>query len=332
MTSPDDARLRQSTLEHTQLDPRTEARLLERLGAQPLASSWRPALAAGALTAALALGSLLLLLALRADRPASVEQVQDMALDLDGDGDVLGTEQHREVEWREGTLTASVAPNKGLSLVVRTEEAQVRVVGTAFEVHRAHHATTVTVQRGSVAVGCVGATQELVLQAGHSRRCLPADLASLLTRFTELTAARAPAQLRLATLDRASRMATDDSAVGGELLAHRATLLAEVDRTVEALANAERYLAEGHEARRDEVLSLTAHVAYDRSGCGAEPVLWRAVEALDPGPEDLLLAGCLADRDPEAARTLVEGAADQVSGAWLQLARTLQERLSDDDQ
>ena len=117
-------------------------------------------------------------------------------------GTVGGTERAPAIDWREGTLSVSVTPDRGVGLTVTTDEALVEVVGTVFDVHRAHRATRVAVTEGTVRVTCAGESQ-IEVHGGESHDCLPADPSALLLRVVELTRAGADPADRLSTLDRA---------------------------------------------------------------------------------------------------------------------------------
>ena len=75
-------------------------------------------------------------------------------LELDGHGVATGTDRDVVVQWESGTLGVDVVPKSGTSLSVVTEEAVIRVVGTAFEVRRDPLGVTTTVAHGRVAVRC----------------------------------------------------------------------------------------------------------------------------------------------------------------------------------
>lgn len=251
---------------------------------------------------------------------------EHVALQLDGEGTVGGTEQAPVIHWRQGTVSVSVVPDQGVALSVVTEEATVEVVGTVFDVSRAHHATEVVVSEGIVAVTCAGGSVARV-EAGQAHACLPATLAPLLLRVVGLAEAGASPAARLESLDRADALAEPGSAAADELLAHRAKALADAGRPDEALAVAGAYLSRPSPPRRDELLAFVARTSFERAGCSAVPSLEAAVEALPPGPEALMLASCLLHDDPERAAALIEAAAPGATGRWVTVAQRLREAL-----
>ena len=51
-------------------------------------------------------------------------------------------------------------------------------------------------------------------------------------------------------------------------------------------------------------MAFVARITYERDGCGGEATLDRIVAELPSGPEALMLAGCLIERDPDRALAL----------------------------
>lgn len=257
------------------------------------------------------------------DPSAPIDHVK---LAFDGEGKVGGTRRAPVVSWDEGTLSVEVTPHQGVDLTVVTPEATARVVGTVFRVERSHHATVVAVTEGTVAVTCTG-EPETGVHAGEQRACLPNDAATLLLRAAELSRAGTDSGVRLETLNRGVERAAPGSAVRAELLAHRARAFTEAGATDDALLSAEAYLDTGETPRRAELLTFVARTRYDREACAAIAVLERAVAELPPGPEAVLLAGCLVDRDPDRARTLLQDLS-WADDAWQDTARRLVSRAS----
>ncbi|MBX2804171.1 MAG: FecR domain-containing protein [Myxococcales bacterium] len=258
--------------------------------------------------------------------PPSASAWDHVELAFDGEGTLAGTPKAPEVLWESGTLGVDVVPDKDVVLTVVTPEAEVRVLGTRFDVHRAAHATTVSVSKGRVSVACTG-EPEVVVKRGRSLVCLPTDPSSLLLRVTQLAAEGAPTQRRLETLQHARHLVADESVVGGELLGHHAKALAEAGRADEALAIAERYLALSHQPRRAELATYVARTRYEREGCAAEPTLRRAVQEAPGAPESLLLAECVLPDDPDLARRLLQDVQSEVAAVWRQRARRVRASL-----
>ena len=88
-----------------------------------------------------------------------------------------------------------------MDLVVETPEAQVRVVGTVFEVHRDTLGTEVTVDRGHVVVRCEDTGTRHELAAGGTIACLPVRAPGLVARAHTLHERGADASLVLHALD-----------------------------------------------------------------------------------------------------------------------------------
>lgn len=158
-----------------------------------------------------------------------------------GSGVVGGTDRAPRIRWEVGELRVEVDP--GIALSVETDDAVVRVLGTLFTVVRDARGTTVSVERGRVSVSCV----DHVLEPGMSATCLPTRPAGLLARARSLRADPASA---LDAVSRGLALAQPGDPVRGELLALQVELLASTDPTT-ARAAAERYLAEGYQARRE---------------------------------------------------------------------------------
>lgn len=306
--------------EETDLTPDARARILAR--ARNAAETPVPAgLGLGWIGAAVALGIVALMWTWSPTDPA-LDAVQ---LVLDGEGTVGGTEAAPEIEWHAGTLGVEVEPGQGVTLEVRTEEAVVQVVGTAFEVHREHYATDVSVDHGVVRVTCVG-QEPVLMRSGDRRRCLPDTTGPLLLRVAALATHGASHDDRIEALDRAAPKARPGSVAQGELMAHRAKALADAAMPDAALHAARAYLEAGHEARRAELWSFVARTEFERQGCGAKDTLERAVSVLPAATEALLLATCVLPDDPVRARELAQAALDgSLSEQW----RTVAERILD---
>ncbi len=317
---------RRAVVEHTALDPAVAYRIRRRLE-RP---ARRPPLLFGALLAtAVAAGLAWAVLGARSPGsgapPSAYEHV---SFDFGGEGAMVGTQDAPHLRWHDGTVRVEVEPNQGVQLTVSTEEATVRVVGTAFSVTREAHATEVHVDHGEVRVTCAS-QPERRLTDGEHLRCLPDELPALLLRASALAAEEAAAADRLETLDRADALAANDAPAAGELLAHRVRALEDADRLDEAAAAAERYLAQGYPARRGALLGFVARHRYAREGCEALPRLEEAVAALGPGGEALLLASCLVATDPDRARALVDASAEQVDASWAEALQQLEDALGE---
>lgn len=245
---------------------------------------------------AVAIAALALLLV----RPSSFERplqadvattvpLGDVRLVYVGAGTVHGAARDLVVDWRIGTLALDVTPGRGVHLDVTTDEAHVRVHGTAFTVTRDALGTRVDVARGEVAVTCVGAADPaptaaadrvptaasvgtaVPLGAGADITCLPLHATGRLARARAQRAAGLPAASVLATLDDALGLTTPADPAYGELLAMKLDLLVSTGDDAGALAAADAYLAAGLPTRRVEVSAL-AGTLRDRIRDRAAPV------------------------------------------------------------
>lgn len=258
------------------------------------------------------------------EAPLALTRMPDhVQVAFEGEGSVSGTAQAPRIAWESGTVHVQVEPNQGIQLTVDTAEAQVRVIGTAFDVQRDGFVTEVTVDHGRVGVTCRG-EPERFLTDGERTRCLPNDLPTLLRRVALLTRTPSPAHDRLETLDRAQPLAQPGSSAHGELLAHRVQALQDGGRSDSALDAAATYVGEGYAPRRTALLSFLAHGRHQELGCEARDLLEQAAAELPAGPEWLLLASCLVEEDPVRASALVDDASAVVEGDWKALAEQLQ--------
>lgn len=214
-----------------------------RVSLAPRPHPWRwPALA----LAALALAWLMLRpqprpLDARLDAPVMVTEALTTAVQLQytGTGVVDGTDRAPRIHWEVGALRVEVDP--GVALSVETAEGLVTVLGTIFTVVRDARGTTVSVERGRVALSCV----DHPLDPGMSATCLPLRPAGLLARARAL---RADPPVALEAVDRGLRLARPGDPFRGELLALRVELLAPTDPEG-AHEAARTYLREGYLAR-----------------------------------------------------------------------------------
>ncbi|GDX78963.1 hypothetical protein LBMAG42_07740 [Deltaproteobacteria bacterium] len=187
-----------------------------------------------------------------------------------GEGAVVGTEQAMVVSWRRGTLSVEVEPNQGVSLQVKTDEADVWVVGTGFDVDRGPLGTTVSVRHGRVRVVCARGGESF-LEAGASRVCLPTTSAGVLRRVLSVQGTASPTVL-LDEVDSALALDDVDGVVAAELLALRVETLVASGRGAEAAAAAETALAHPSVTRAEELHRMAAHLRLEAGDCeGARP-------------------------------------------------------------
>lgn len=186
----------------------------------------------------------------------------DIHVRFEGDGAFEGTTADQEIRWDNGRIHVDVTPNLGLHVAVVTPEARVTVKGTRFDVQRDPLGTRVTVQEGTVSVECVGDSRTLV-GAGGDATCVPRSAAGSLARARTLLTSESYGEaldaVRIGLADPDRPPALDD-----ELSALHAGLLLHAGRTVEARAEAERYLQRPDGARLEEVARLLLAAGGDR--------------------------------------------------------------------
>lgn len=190
----------------------------------------------------------------------------EVALRYEGAGRLAGTDRDPVVEWDRGTLQVQVEPGQGVGLVVRTREARVRVVGTAFTVARDARGSTVAVDRGTVQVRC-GAppsseggdmqdqdpAEERSLGAGESWTCPPVSPAGWLARCRALQGEGADPALVLDLADRALARTPDGHPARGEIQVVRIESLVALGRLPEAREEARIYLSGPQPTRAEDV-------------------------------------------------------------------------------
>ncbi|GDX78306.1 hypothetical protein LBMAG42_01170 [Deltaproteobacteria bacterium] len=225
-----------------------------------------------------------------------------VALRFAGDGRLGGSEQAPRIEWVHGALSVEVEPNQGVQLSVHTAEAEVRVIGTGFDVVRDARGTRVSVAHGQVAVVCEGGAAR-VLKAGESAECAPASAAGLLGRAQALRqrAVGDDAVLEAAELGLGAH---PDAALAAELTLMRAQSLAALDRHEEAYGVAAAALDAGAGTRQADLEHLAAREGLRAEGCEAAlRHLRRLRDAEGASPAELvLLADCAAPTDRAEAR------------------------------
>lgn len=222
--------------------------------------------------------------ALAPGEPGSTSPSPGVALSWQGAGSVGGTEANPEIRWTQGKVGVEVEPGRGIGLTVVTREAEVRVIGTVFDVERDALGTRVDVRRGTVGVDCA-AGDDHVLHAGDTVTCAPTTAPGLLGRANALKAAGAPPAEVLTAVDAGLPTATGPFAA--ELLALRTEMLAEVGRDADAVDAADRYLAAGG-PRRIDVLRIAAGSALAVGGCArALPYLHQLEDAGEGDPDQL---------------------------------------------
>lgn len=166
---------------------------------------------------------------------ATLAPFPDVRLAYRGTGRLSGTAAAPRIDWDDGRLAVEVTPGRGIDLVVSTTEADVRVVGTGFTVHRDAFGTEVTVHHGTVEVTCAGSAPKRLTKGGAGV-CFPHTASGLL--------ARARAQLHerdangaLASIDAGLAVAADGAETDELRLLQLEVLISE-GRDVSALLDA----------------------------------------------------------------------------------------------
>jgi hypothetical protein len=197
------------------------------------------------------------------DRTTQREPLPTMALSYQGRGTLAGDRAAPRLSWDSGQVAIEVTPDTGTLLTVRTREALIQVVGTAFTVTRSGPRTEVEVHRGQVDVRCAagGGAQ---LHAGQSHGCGPASEAGWLALAHQLHSPGADPEHALQAIDTGLAMADPHGLVTTELLALRAQVLAEAGRLDEALEAVRVALERPQTHRRQQLLRLGAVVAEAR--------------------------------------------------------------------
>jgi ferric-dicitrate binding protein FerR (iron transport regulator) len=214
-----------------------------------------------------------------------------VVLTPNGVGTVSGTEKNVVIDWQSGDLGVSVEHGAGIALTVHTREAEVRVVGTIFEVDRDVRGTRVRVTRGKVAVQCGGSGEAFLVVPGVDVTCMPLSGAGNLASARSLVADGSPTDDVLAAIDRGLGFSAEGDPVRDELHALRIETLANDGQREAAIAAARTFLATGATLRRAEVARILLRLDYEIEGCAAAtPTL---VGELATSPEDApLLRAC----------------------------------------
>lgn len=193
-----------------------------------------------------------------------------VVLTPNGVGTVSGTEKNVVIDWQSGDLGVSVEHGAGIALTVHTREADVRVVGTVFEVDRDVRGTRVRVTRGKVAVQCGGGGGDAFLVVpGVDVTCMPLSGAGNLAAARSLVAEAASADEVLAAIDRGLGFSAEGDPVRDELQALRIETLANDGQREAAIAAARTFLATGATLRRAEVARILLRLDYEIDGCAA---------------------------------------------------------------
>lgn len=216
-----------------------------------------------------------------------------------------GTWEDGHLVWNDGGVRVSVTPDRGVDLRILTPEAVVEVVGTVFTVVRDAYGTTVDVERGMVAVSCVGAAEERLGAGGH-RLCFRNAEAGL-GEVLRLQSRGVPPAAWLAETERALAHPWGTEVARTELIGLQVTGLLALDRVDEAAAVG-RTLVRRSEAPAGVLASLS-RALLDRDGCPAATPFLDALADRGDGEAAVWLASCLVD-PAEQRRVLEHGLVD----------------------
>lgn len=204
---------------------------------------------------------------------------EHVAVEYSGVGQASGTSQAPRIDWESGVATFSVTPGEGIDLLVRTPEADVRVLGTIFDVERSALGTEVRVKRGKVSVTCQDGTAKVLTPTDAPHTCMPTTAAGHLGRARALQAASASSDLTLQAT--AAGLAASDltPATRAELHAVRLEVFTSLASWPQALEEARSYLKTKQEARRPWALQRAAQLSALVEDCGAAQVYLAELEA-----------------------------------------------------
>jgi hypothetical protein len=257
--------------------------------------------------------------------PADLDPFPGVHLAYNGGyGELGGTTRSPAIQWIAGELEVEVEPNRGINLAVQTEEATVRVIGTRFTVDRQDAETKVSVQRGKVEVTCSDG-ERVQLTADQNHRCLSQSPSKLALRAVRMEQRGADPGEVLAVVERGLANAQEGEAAWSHLSVLRMKANAQLGQRDEALGEAQRYLADGHDRRRLEVLRLALDLS--EAPCPIAARHQSLLGAETAAPADLvLLSDCLRSSDLSRSRALLERALG-APGLALDERAAVQERL-----
>lgn len=190
------------------------------------------------------------------DGISQLQPLEEVVLDYGGLGEATWDGKLVRIDWEEGTLTSSVAPQQGIDLSVHTREAVVSVVGTAFTVTRDADGSHVSVDHGVVAVDCEGG-DSLTLRAGEAHTCGPVSAGQWLVQIDRLFASGSDSERIRTSIRRGIRYSAVGDPLRGELMAREVQLLLRDGDRSEAAAVAQQYLDEGYTVRAQQLLPVT---------------------------------------------------------------------------
>jgi len=179
---------------------------------------------------------------LSSSSPVVSAPTEELQLIANGDGELTGTRQAPRLAWHAGELHVDLTPDRGIDLRVTAPYAEVKVVGTAFDVEVSGLGTTVRVARGRVEVTCEAAAPQ-PLGSGQAVTCLPTNAPGLLLRATTQLNENIDPNVVLDTVTTALSAPAATPAVRRELQVMHIELLGRVSRYADAARAARTFLA-----------------------------------------------------------------------------------------
>ena len=221
---------------------------------------------------------------------------QGVVANVAGQGRAEVDGDHTRVAWASGRLSLEVEPADGRQVEIHTEEAIVRVIGTALVVDRSPFGTSVAVDHGLVRFECHTAGTIHDVGAGQRRDCLK-DAGAGLGQLLALERRGASAEVRLQVVQAAMAHPVGLPATRAALLDRRLELLVALGRVDDAIAVAAGLPAPD----RIAWWRAGANQAMADAGCpSAMPWLDALSEGGDP-VGTLLWVQCVADEAPQRA-------------------------------
>jgi len=193
-------------------------------------------------------------LALDSPAEASTEPLAGLRLVHEGQGTLDAAGGRLRIDWQEGRLGVDLDPSADRALEVRTPEARIEVLGTAFSVDRDGLGTLLVMERGEVATWCHGRPGPRCT-AGSTWRCHRSAAAALHAARTLQGEGAPPARI-LGVVEQGMAIPEPSQGTREELEVLRIALLADAVDPAAALAAARAYLATGTHHRREEVQLL----------------------------------------------------------------------------
>lgn len=219
-----------------------------------------------------------------------------------GSGEAVRIGNRVDIDWTSGVLRAEVIPEQRAKVTIRTQEAEITVIGTQFTVERDVRGTSVEVERGHVQVHCANADVH-ELHPTQRVSCRPITASGLLALARQLDDTKTSTESELLEIVESGLSLSTSDAVRIELDTMHIGLLARAGRLGEALDSAAQALADGMGHREVEIRRLASDLASAAGDCEAVVDHLSSLDAeLLDATNLVAFADCAAASDPEAAR------------------------------